>query len=642
MRGIVGMWQCGVRTTLAVCLLMQGLGGCTAFGAEQALTKAPYPIHWDLSDLFPSVEDWYVGYERCEELIREYDSFRGNLDNADSIADYVAFAMDGELERLYRRLEVYAELGLALDATDPVFMDMEKKVNLLFSEDGKASSFVDEEIMALPFKKRREIFSDPRLAPYERRLSLYTSESDQAYGEEACEVISILSLTKGWARNAYEVFCYTEQPYAFIEMPDGSVEELDSGLYWEILNNDDYGEDFKTYAADLDVYIYGDFIETYAALLQAQISENIAYARLDGYDTALEAALQRDEIPLEVYQRVLDAVHKGLGDYRRYLRLHREGLGLAHQYTYHEPLFTSGFEPGYVPYEEAVDQVEEALEILGDDYVADVEAILRSGHADVYPATNKNTGGFMQSVYGGILPYVMLNYNGYTSDIGDLAHELGHGVYSLRSEENQPFLLADPTIFTQEVAATVNEFLYDFHMIEQAKTQEEELYYLEALLASFTDAFFTQMMFAEFEEECYETIEEGGALSGAALSKRYRELNEEYQGEECTLLESGDYYWTQVEHFYQDHYLFQYVSSATYAAAIVRGILDGEEAALEAYRTFLTLGASENPVSLLRDAGVDPMEEETYQEALEWFSSLVDTYEEIIEGRLGNEDENAA
>lgn len=141
-------------------------------------------------------------------------------------------------------------------------------------------------------------------------------------------------------------------------------------------------------------------------------------------------------------------------------------------------------------------------------------------------------------------------------------------------------------------------------------------------------------MFAEFKDYFYQIVEAGNALDGEALSDKYYELMNEYHGDTVISFPESKYRWAGISHFYNVYYAYQYATSISYAASIAQGILSGRENAVEDYLSFLKAGRSADPQTLLAIAGVDPLKEETYHAAMDYFKGLVDEYERLVDAKL--------
>ena len=603
--------------------------------AEEA--HETYPVRWDLESVYASAEEWNADYDRAMELLDRYDSFRGTLHDAKNIYEYLQFSHYSELSYLESRLDCYAHLGSRLDPTDPVFREMNAKLNAMYIQEARISSFAIPEIYANSLEDRAAIFSDPVFDGYAYSLKDFADPDRQPLGEEAADAMAIVSMGLGYPYNIYLILDSVEMPYSKITMPDGTEADLTNELYNAIIYSDEYEESFKAEACEKRFQRIKPFRNTLAMLLEENAAQAYASALLDHYETTREMALAEYDVEPEIYDLLIEAAHRGASDHERYLKAHARGIGVEEQYPYHLGTPVSGFTRDSIAYEDAVSEVTEALGILGEDYIAKFMEIIRSGHVDVYPTDTKATGAFEDQSSPEFLPWVLFNYTGLASDVVDIAHEMGHAVYDAFATENQPLQYQDPTVFTQEIASTANELLYFHYRMQHAADEEEKLFYLENSLKSFSETFFTQVMFAEFEDIMYQAVEGGIGLDVEAMSAEYDRLMKFYEGNGMIRPADNRYRWLNIRHFYQVYYVYQYATSITYAASIVQRILNGEEGAVEDYLAFLKLGRSARPSELLATAGVDPLQKETYQRALDYFSSLVDEYERMVDARLATD-----
>lgn len=600
-----------------------------------AAAEGKYPTQWDLTEIYASVDEWQADYDRVmEEMLPQIETFRGTLNTAQGICDFYQFSHLGELTRLENKLYLYAYLGTSLNPADPVSTNLMAKINLLFSTENRLNSFVNPEIFALPLETREEILADPLLAELAYFLRDIVNPDREPLSEETNTVLAILAPAMGKSSGVYDILYSVEIPDPLITMPDGEEAELTDVLYNQIIYSDAYDRDFKSLCNQVYLTKLVPYVNTFAALLEMCVGENWAAAQINHYDSSREAALAKSDVDPAVYDMLVEAAHRGAPDYQRYLNVHKRGLGLDVQYPFDTAASVSDYNGNDTPYDDAVEQVREALSILGEDYIAIYDEIIQSGHLDVYPTDTKTTGAF--SISGGdeFLPYMLFNYAGIPSDVSTLAHEMGHSVYSYLSAEARNAVNENATTFTHEVASTTNELLYYTYKMEHAATQDERLFYLEKVLFTFGGSFFMQTLYAEFEDEMYRTVEAGGSLDAETLSDRWAELYLLYRGDAVKAFPDARYQWSTIPHFYLNYYVYQYATSVAYAASIAQRIMNGEEGAVDDYLSFLKLGGSMSPVDLLSVAGVDPLKEETYQLALDYFSGLVDTYEQLVDAKL--------
>ena len=618
------------RRLLALLLaLVLALSSFAAIAEEEKT----YPTQWDLTEVYPDLDAWNADYEKVMELLPQHENYRGTLNTAQGIYDYIQFAYLGELTQMQCRLSLYADLGYNLNPADPTFTTLFAKLNVMSSQEAQYIAFVEPEIFSLPLETRQELLSDPLLAPYAYWMRSYVDPDHQPFSEETNTALAILSPAIGRAESIYNILRDVDLPDPIITMPDGTEAELSEELYTRIVYSNDYDREFKALANQTLLTKPLSFVNTFTALLEDAVRTNWASAQLNNYATSREAALAASDVDPAIYDMVIEAAHEGAPDYQRYLSAHKRGLGLEEQYPFDLPTYVSDFEAAETPYEEAVDEVRAALSVLGEDYIAHYDALVNSSHLDVYPTDTKISGAFSTQVGEEYLPYMLFNYVGYSSDVSTLAHEMGHAIYSRYSSENQIGLYSEPTIFTHEVASTTNELLYYTYKMNNAATEDERLFYLENVLSMFAGTFFVQALYAEFEDAAYQTVEAGDSLDGEALSDLWTELYATYRGDTIKTYPDGRYQWTQVPHFYYNYYVYQYATAVAYADSICQRITSGEEGAVEDYLAFLKLGSSAAPAELLATADVDPLNAETYQRALDFFGGMVDEYEQICDAR---------
>ncbi len=631
-----------VAIAVSIALLITGCGNWNfktpnAIEDQEATTptieEGKYPVTWNLSSVYSGEEEWMEDYDRVLDMYNGYEEFKGKLNTPEVINDYFNYAYFGELTKIQEKLGTYVNLLGLLDTTDPLYKRLSSIYNDLLNKEDEYNGFADDELFSLSFEKRKEIFSDPIFGDDTRWLSRYLTEDFTPLSEDEEEIIFNLSRGLGYGSYTFDILNNVELPYPEITMPNGDEDILDDELYLEILGNPDYSNDFKENTHKLFYSRYANFANTFAALLEQSCNEAYSYAVIDGYGSTKESELDSYGLTTDIYDMLIDAAHKNMDEQHRYYELHAKACGLEKQHVQDLFIVPSNFQRGKTSYDDAVDEVTKALSVLGDDYVAHFTKMVNSGQVDVYPTATKKSGAAENTYSLEYLPWVYFNYKGYSDDISTIAHEMGHAVYDMYSVENQYPKYTQPTIFTHEVASTTNELLYYSYMIDNAKDDEEKLYYLDNAINMFTGTFFRQMMYSEFEDYMYDVVENGGSLDAEEMKEKWLELSELYRGDSVEYYQEDGYYWAKVSHYYTPYYVYQYAADIAYAASIAQRITSGDKKAIDDYIAFLKLGDSKSPTELLNVAGVDPLSEKTYDDAMEFYKELLDEYEMLIENR---------
>ena len=374
--------------------------------------------------------------------------------------------------------------------------------------------------------------------------------------------------------------------------------------------------------------VYGQFRNTAAATLSAQVKQLLFFARARNYPSTLDAALDATEVPTAVYRSLIDAVRANLPKLHRYVALRKKHMGLdeLHMYDLYTPLV--GELDLTVPFEEAKELTLAATAPLGADYAA----VLREGFAhrwiDVYENQGKRSGGY--SAGARVHPYVLLNYTGTLNDAFTLAHEMGHSLHSYLSNTHQPPVYSDYVIFVAEVASTCNEALLMEHLLATTTDKRRRAYLINYFLEQFRTTLYRQTMFAEFELKINELAQQGAGLTAEALCQIYAQLNRDYFGPDIVVDEEIALEWARIPHFYYNYYVYQYATGYAAAIALSRRILKEGQSAVDDYLNFLKGGCSADPITLLRGAGVDMASPQPVNDALALFDELITQLDELL------------
>ncbi|MHB8156822.1 MAG: oligoendopeptidase F, partial [Desulfocucumaceae bacterium] len=407
----------------------------------------------------------------------------------------------------------------------------------------------------------------------------------------------------------------------------GNEVEVTHGRYGQLMENPD-----RRVRSDAFDSLYGSYRKlrnTLAATLNSSVKRDIFYSKVRNFDSALQSSLFEDNIQAEVYDNLIKTVRLNLGSLHRYMALRKRLLGLdqLRMYDLYVPLFKDI--KWEIPYPEAEAVVKNSLSHLGNDYGQAAAAGLGSGWVDVYENRGKTSGAYSWGPYG-VHPYILMNYQDNLNNVFTLAHELGHAMHSYYSHLEQPYVYAHYTIFTAEVASTVNESLLMNYLLNSVTDRDKKLYLLNHYLEQFKGTVFRQTMFAEFEKIIHERTESGEALTADFLCAEYRRLNEEYYGPDVAVEGEIELEWARIPHFYSAFYVYKYATGFSAATALTRGIIEEGSPAVGRYLEFLKKGGSDYPLNLLKTAGVDMAHPRPVQEGLNLFASLLDQLEESI------------
>ena len=579
---------------------------------------------WDLSPIFPDQEAWERAYAAAAQAVDAVGALAGTLGASPA-------QMKAGLDTIYETLQavervyLYASLLKNSDNGDADYQRMEGMAMNLYVSMSTKCAFVDPEILALPEETLRAYMEDPALASYRHILEDTNRARAHTLDEQGERLLAMLSDAASTPDNCFTMLESVDMEFPVIHNEQGEEVRLTHGNYAIFRVSADQQvrkEAFEAYHGTFQKYL-----NTIAALYAGSVKLDDYYTKARGYESACARALFASNVPLSVYDSLVEAVHGGLGTMGQYLRLRKKVLGLSelNMYDLYCPMVENI--DLRLTFEEAKELVFAATAPLGEDYHALLQRAFDERWIDVYENKGKTTGAFSCGVYG-VHPYVLMNFAGTLEDAFTLAHELGHSMHSYFSDHAQDFVNHDYRILVAEVASTVNEVLLTKYLLKTEQDPRRRTYILNHFLEGFRTTVYRQTLFAEFERKAHELYQQGEPLTAEVLNKLDRELNDlYYEGAVNNALQ--DVEWARIPHFYTAFYVYQYATGFCSAVAIADRILETGDAS--DYLKFLATGGSMYPIDELKIAGVDLTSPGTVGSALQVFQENLDELESVLE-----------
>jgi oligoendopeptidase F len=596
--------------------------------------RADDPRRWDLTDIYPSEEEWERDRAALLDRARRLDAWRGRLAEG---AEVLASVLDeqSEIHRLAQRLHTYASLASDEDLREPGPRAMEQRIEANLSELATLTSWIEPELLQLPPEQvRRMLDGSDALKVHQRYIERIEKRRDHTLDADGERLLGMARLIRGDGEKISGLLRDAEIPWPTIRLSTGEEVRLDPTGYSRTRNSRvraDRVSVFHAFHATLQ-----EFKESLSAGVYGTVKEHVFEARARSYPTSRDAALAGTEVPAAVMDTLFAEVRSALPLLHRYLQTRGRLLGVD-DLAYHDlyPPLVDEVKADY-GWDAAREVVLEALSPLGEDYVTRARTALRSRWIDVDPRRGKRSGAYVNDGAYGAHPYMLLNHTENFHGVSTIAHELGHLMHSWYSQEAQPYPTARYTIFVAEVASTLNEILLLRHLIGGAEAPEQRLALLGHHLENIRGTVFRQTMFAEFESQLHEVVEAGDALTGQEMNERYGALLRRYHGHDGGVMRIDERYdaeWGFVPHFHYDFYVYQYATSFVAATALSQRILDGETGARERYLGFLRTGSTKPPVDLLRDAGVDMTAPDPIRATMDEMRGVLDAIDELTPAR---------
>ena len=580
---------------------------------------------WALEDLYVSDEAWEQELATLSEDEKYLAAFAGRLsDNADTLYDYLYRS-----EMTNAKMELLANYAMRKrdqDTRNATYQAMVGKFMSVMVAMSAAVSFDTPELMAISDEALDGFYaSKPELERYRRYLTDLRRMKDHVLSPAEEKLLAAAGEMAHAPSDVYSTFGNADLTYPDAVDAEGKPHPLSQGTFVPLEESSDrvlrksaYENLYKT---------LGGFKNTAAALLNAQGKQLKFFADARKYPSTLDAALNRTNVPTEVYLNLIETVHKNVDKMHRYVRLRKKLLGVdeLHFYDVYTPLMADVDKK--IPYDQAKQTIYDALHPLGDGYRSILKEGFDSRWIDVYENVGKRSGAY--SAGAAVHPYVLMNYAGTLNSQFTLAHEMGHALHSYLSNKHQNPIDADYVIFVAEVASTCNEALLMEYLLGKTTDKKERAYLINHFLDQFKGTLYRQTMFAEFELIIGRMIGQGKTLTADVLCQEYKKLNELYYGPDMVVDDEIAMEWARIPHFYYNYYVFQYATGYSAAIALSRKILAEGESAVKDYLNFLSGGCSKSPIDLLKGAGVDMTSPEPVNQALKLFDELLDEMEEL-------------
>lgn len=624
-------WVLGASMVLGI-LLFANEGE----GQMQQRADVPAEYTWRLTDLYASDAAWRQAKDAATGRTDAIGQYKDTLTQSASQL-LACLKPNSDISRELRRLDSYASMKSDEDVRNATYLAMKQEIDQLVTQYNTKASFIEPEIVTLDRETiERFLAAEPDLRVY--RLYLFDVLRSKAHTLSPQEE-KILAATGQMADgpgSIYTVFSNAELPYPEITLADGTVAVLNKAgyaLHRASPNRADREAVFQAFWSAT-----AKFKQTFGTELYSHVQTHVFCARTRNYDSCLALALDRNNIPTEVYRRLISNVRENLDTLHRYLGLRKRMLGVDElRYSDLYAPVVKGLDLKY-SFDEARKLYLDALGPLGPDYRKEAEKAFEQRWIDVYPTPGKRSGAYSSGGAYDVHPYVLLNFNGRFDDVSTLAHEMGHAMHSDYASRSQPYPLADCPTFVAEVASTFNEALLIHRMLDEIKDDDVRLSLLMEYLDKIKGTVFRQTQFAEFELRIHEKAERGEPLTGDTLTSLYGDILKQYYGHDRGVCRIDDLYaveWAYIPHFYFNFYVYQYSTSFTAATALAEEVLAGKQDAARRYLDFISAGGSDYPIELLKKAGVDVTTPEPFRKTMAAMNRTMDEIESIL-ARRGN------
>lgn len=577
---------------------------------------------WDLSLIYKDDQEFYSDLEKVKELLKQILTQKeGFLDNIETFIrfhdDYIM------MSRYIQKLHCFAHLHCDVEPNNQDYQTMYAAILSFYDQVSSSLDFYAVDMIAHS-EEVKEYLKDERLSDYRYSIHEILRQKKHVLSQEMETLVSKTTSISDVSSQVFDAFRLDFDPVHI----NGQEKTLNSATLTEYLKNKDvkvrqeaYHNFFKEYKKYENVF---------AATLSGVMKKDAFYADVKKFESPLEASLYDDNVPTTLFFKILEKANQQYRPlFHKYNALKKKKLQLDTMYNYDLSVPLVEYSTKKYTTEQCFDIILDVVKVFGDEYTQIIKQAKEERWIDYYPHTGKRIGAYSSGCYD-TRPYILMNFIGDYNSLSTMIHELGHSAHTYLSCHNQSPVNCDYRIFVAEVASTVNETLLINYMLEHASSKEEKAYFLYELLENCVGLIYRQPMYAEFEHILHTWAQEGKPMSAQMITDLYMQKNAEYYGPEVTIDEYVGHSCFYIPHFYYNYYVYKYTLGMTVALAIVSRILNGDEKQKEAYLNFLKSGGSKDPVDLLKDALVNPLEDQLYDDAFHYFENILNQFEELL------------
>ena len=582
---------------------------------------------WKLSDIFQDKEEFNKTKKSMKDDLEKIKAYQGKLCETSENLYEAYFLYEKALEK-FEKLYAYGMLFYNLDMSNQEGIKIYKEVEALGTTFNTETSFMTPEITyADKDKIETYLKENQKLQRYQRDIKDILDEKEHILSKEEESLLANYSELFSSAENTFDILTNAEFKFGMILDENGKEVELTDSNYSIYLK--DKNEKVRKQAFYLMYKKYSEFINTITELYLTNVKTNTISAKLRKYKSSIESAVKHDDASIKVYNSLINSINENIQVNHKFIKLKKKLLNKPEFHMY--DLYVNPFEEekDNITFEEAKEEVLNALSIMGKEYSSKLKDAFENNWIDAYARPNKRGGAYSMGVYG-VHPYVLMNFVNSKRDVSTIAHELGHSIHSYYSNRNQTVIDADYTIMTAEVASTVNEILLSDYQIQKETNPQKKAELIYELLEMIRATLFRQSMFAEFEKMVHEKIEKDETLSSEDLNKIYYQLNQKYFGNHMVVDQEIQYEWARIPHFYTDFYVYKYATGISAAISIATKILTQGEKFVSKYIEMLKQGCSKKSIDLLKMVDVDLEGKEVYQTAINFYQEKMTQLEKLI------------
>lgn len=583
--------------------------------------ETPKAYKWDLTAYYKDDKEWEKDYLKIIKEFENIKSYEGKVTKSanmlyQTLEEY--FAYESRLTKLF----VYASLRHDEALEDADASMLYNKIYKTYNDFCAASSFIEPEIIKEETSKVEKLLETKKLNKYKFYVTNILREKEHMLSSSEEKLIAKLTSTNHTFKNVNMTLLNSTLDYGEVKS-EKETRKITNSNYHIIMESTD--RNIRRDAYEKLTSKIAEFKNIFAENLVSNMKNTSSMAEIRKFTSTIDSLLFSSNIPKSVVDSLYKVINNNLNVYQKYLKLIKNSLGLKElaYYDLNAQILTDEMS---FSIEDAQYLIGEATKIYGEEYHDIIEKAFEEKWVDYCSYKGKASGAYCTSCYGAH-PVVLTNFFGKFGDVSAVAHELGHAVNFYLSQQANNKHDYNNDIFVAEVASLTNEIILSNYVIEHSRNKNLKLIALYNLINLIQNNLFDACLEGELENKAYALIDNGETIDAEYLSSTIYDIRSKYYKDVVNLDDKSKYSWIRREHYFYPFYLFKYATGVSAAIMIATKIINNEDDMKNKYISFLKMGDTDYPVELLKKIGIDMTKEEVYENAVNFFSNLIDEFD---------------
>ncbi|WP_374696610.1 oligoendopeptidase F [Spiroplasma endosymbiont of Polydrusus formosus] len=586
---------------------------------------------WDFSYLYQNHEAWKKDLAKIVKKSEEIISFKGKLNQAATFKKYIL--LDEEIDLITNKMAQYLHIR-DIDTTNLSYQELGGIYSNTLNQIASQLAFVAPELKAIGEKTIMTwIKEDYNLHAHEYSYRKFFKSVKYILSERDEEILALVTRSRNVAYDLYDLLAYADKKPIFIDY-QGNKTELTNSIYSEIMekSNPLADQELRIETEQLFIKHLVDKKHSFSRIYEGIIQQGVESARLRGYKNTLQASLSNDDVSEEIYISLIKYGRENSHLFVRYNELLKKYFKFKKFYPTDRSLKLvtniASLDKKYTV-EDAKKMISESLQLLGDEYLMQLELVWGDHRIDYFEDTNKRNGAY-SSGGSGVEPIILMNWDDTIGSVNTLAHEVGHSVHTLLADLNNKYPLNNYPIILAEVSSTVNEHLLFDYLYKNAVRKEEKIYLLQNRIDEIMATFFRQIHFVDFEWTCHKMVENNEPLDADKLADLFEQKSNEFG---YTVFDKHEpqkktYSWPRILHFFNSpYYVYKYATCIVASFKLYNDVINGYP---EHLLSFLKQGGCKEPLAILKDIGIDYTDPNVYSDLLIKLTEMIDNLTELL------------